>query len=486
MSQPSAPAKPTHEVVLERFDAKVDEITKSFESKLADQEARHAKELDEVKKSVATPQRGDEIANFYAAIGGIPKDSEGYSICKAARFAAGRATAEECKYELDVSRKLADIYKSMGWRASTEGGLDSRLMVPFSTKLLPRETSEAERLVVELKHKMVAGADRVDPDEVGWIRKRMGIDKALGTLTDTAGGTLVGFPTLGELIDLQRNVEAFAQAGATDVALPANGRIQYPKLTNATSAFWVGEGVAGTTSNPSTGYLDLTPKKLVIITDLNNELLRFGTISAEAMVRTDMAKVAALKLDLAMLEGTGGTQIKGLITYDSASTWTPGTDKLIAYTVTSNLLQVKDAAEMEALLPDTAGEPTAWIMRRQLFAKLRNRRADSVTVTDGAGPFLANLTRSLSERLPYQWDGTKVIRSSQVSATRGNGSQTYALLGYFPDWLIGRFGALEFLSSQVGDTQMLNDQFRLRALQHVDAGARHASSFVFADAITIS
>ena len=32
-------------------------------------------------------------------------------------------------------------------------------------------------------------------------------------------------------------------------------------------------------------------------------------------MRFDMARAAALKADLAMLEGTGGTQIKGLITY---------------------------------------------------------------------------------------------------------------------------------------------------------------------------
>ena len=48
---------------------------------------------------------------------------------------------------------------------------------------------------------------------------------------------------------------------------------------------------------------------------VNNELMRFASPSAEGLVRLDMARVAALKADLAMLEGTGGTQIKGLLTY---------------------------------------------------------------------------------------------------------------------------------------------------------------------------
>jgi hypothetical protein len=79
-----------------------------------------------------------------------------------------------------------------------------------------------------------------------------------------------------------------------------------------------------------------------------------------------------------------------------------------------------------------------------------------------------------------------VVRTSQVSATRGSGSNTYAILGNFKDWITARFGALEFLSSMVGDTQMANDQTRIRCIQHVDAGPRHASSFCFADDISIA
>ena len=56
---------------------------------------------------------------------------------------------------------------------------------------------------------------------------------------------------------------------------------------------------------------------------------------------------------------------------------------------------------------------------------------------------------------------------------------------FFRDWIIARFGVLEFLSSNVANDAFTNDQTRLRGIQHVDAGPRHASSFVFADAITI-
>jgi len=92
-----------------------------------------------------------------------------------------------------------------------------------------------------------------------------------GALNKNYGRADLDKHRLGELIDLQRNIEAFASAGATEIALPPNGRIQYPKLTNATTAYWVGEGKTITESDVATGYLDLQAKKLGILTDINKD-----------------------------------------------------------------------------------------------------------------------------------------------------------------------------------------------------------------------
>ncbi len=442
------------------------------------------------KSAVGQYPPGVNPNTVYGQIGRLPGDSECYSIIRATKLANGMIPKEDAKYEHDVALKLKKIYQEAGYRPETRQGYNS-IFVPFCSGHIPTETSEAGRLVGELKHKMIAGGHgEFDTNEAQWIGQRTNHpiwkQKDLGTILDNQGGVLVGFPTLMELIDIQRNIEIFPQAGATETPLPANGRMQYPKLTNVTSAFWVGEGATITESTPATGFLDLQAKKLGIFVDLNNELIRFASPTAEGMVRRDMGMVAALKLDLAMLEGTGGTQIKGLITYPSAATWTTGTDPLLAFTVTANLFQISDAADMEALLPDTAGEPTAWIMRRQLWAKIRNRRFGASTASDAGGGYLVGLVREFGDNKPLVLDGTRVVRSTQVSATRGGGTQTYVILGYFPDWIIARFGVLEFLSSNTSDQAMTNDQTRLRCIQHVDAGPRHASSFVFADAITIS
>ena len=89
---------------------------------------------------------------------------------------------------------------------------------------------------------------------------------------------------------------------------------------------------------------------------------------------------------------------------------------------------------------------------------------------------------------PLELYGTKVVRSSQVSNTRAKGAGTaltYILLGYFPDWIVARLGVMEFLASGLGDTALVNDQTYLRGIQHIDAGPRHAASFVLCDTLVI-
>jgi hypothetical protein len=167
---------------------------------------------------------------------------------------------------------------------------------------------------------------------------------------------------------------------------------------------------------------------------VNNELLRFASPSAEGLIRIDMARVAALKADTAMLEGTGGTQIKGLLTYSDIATLTAG-----APDTDGDTFQAEDVARMNAKLPDAVAAPTAWVMRKEMHAALMSRRADATTAADAAGPFLFQPMRMIGDAPPMELYGTKVVRSGQVSnaRTKGGGSDlTYILLGYFPDWRV--------------------------------------------------
>ncbi|MCZ2340419.1 MAG: phage major capsid protein [Bacteroidales bacterium] len=437
-----------------------------------------------VEKSLAQTQatRVDRRLPWVTA-GPVGRDSAGYSVLKAAAFTLGYVGPDQAKEEIHTHHQLRDLYAAYGF--SPHHGAHS-FLVPLSSAHLPVFEPQGQKLREELRQKMTAQAGQFDPDEADWLTRR-GYSlrgKALGTTNDLAGGSFVPLPMLGELIDIQRNLEAFSSAGAQEIALPPNGRVQFPKLTGGSTAYWVGEGAAITESTPSTGNLDLQAKKLGVLVKLNNELLRFASPSAEGLVRFDMARSAALKADLAMLEGTGGTQMKGLTTYAD----------IVSHTATTvgangNTFEPEDVAAMEAKLPDAVDAPTAWLMRKALFAAIMNRRAAAITAGDGEGAFLFRAGRSSALAPPLDLYGTKVVRSSQVSATRTKGSSTnlsYVLLGYFPDWIVARMGVMEFLASGHGDTALQNDMTFLRGIQHIDAGPRHPASFVLCDQLLIA
>jgi HK97 family phage major capsid protein len=417
----------------------------------------------------------------WATSGPVGRDSDGYSVLKAAAFALGYIGPDQAKEEIHVHQQLRDLYQNYGFVPHC--GHQS-FLVPLATNHLPSFEPRGSRLRDEIRQKMTAHLGRFDPDEADWLQKRLGVrQKALGTLSDSGGGSLVNFPVLGELIELQRNLEAFAAAGAQEVALPPNGRLQFPRLTGGSTAYWVGEGTSITESDPTFGNLDLQAKKLGIFVKMNNELLRFASPSAEGLIRYDMARVAALRADLAMLEGTGGTQIKGLLTYSGITAHTAAT-----VGTNGNTFEAQDVALMEGKLPDAVSAPSAWMMRKTMHAALMNRRADAVSAADQKGAFLFHPSRNASDAPPMELYGTKVVRSSQISNTRVKGASsnlTYIVLGSFPDWIVSRLGVMEFMASGLGDTALQNDQTYLRGIQHVDAGPRNPASFVLCDQLIV-
>ena len=472
------------EVIINALDNKLGEFTKGNKD-LVDRIDQIEKKLNEPVTKGFNPEH-----LFHATSGPIGRDSAGYSIAKAAGFANGYVSKENAKEEFETSNKLKKLYKAHGYQAHNQA---NSFLVPYSTEHIPQDSAEGIELASELRQKQMGSVQGYDPLEAEWnIRKAFGHAhlerrrKAMGSVSDTAGGVLVGFPTLGELIDLQRNMEVFARAGARDVTLPPNGMIDYPKLTGGATAYWVGEAATITESQEVTGSLKLVGKKLAVLVKINNELFRSAGPSTEGMIRQDMAMVAALKADLAMLEGTGGTQIKGLTTYPTSSSWTAGTDNMLSYSVTSNLLQPQDINQMIGKLPDPVQDlPITFIMRNDLWGVISARRADAVSGGDKAGPFVFNLTRNAGDEIAKRLAGNPVVTSSQVSNTRGS-SQTYVLAGAFQDWIVGRFGVMEFLATNTGDTAFAADQTWLRAIQILDAGPRNAASFLFSDLINVA
>lgn len=419
------------------------------------------------------------------------KPSTGYSFAKAYALCAGVVHANDCVEEVETHTKF------MRFQPGFKRSWFNSLMVPASSDPMyfPDEisgSSDGQSFLKELRQKMYVSSEKADPDEVEYLKAKR--EKSLGTFPATAGGSLVPPPMLSsEVIDLQRNAQVFTQLGAREVSLPPQGTVRYARQTGASTAYFVGERATITESQLTTGDLELNAKKLAVLTTISQEALLFSNPSAEALARMDMAETAALKADLSMLTGVGGVEMKGVTTYTGdANTYL----NIKSYTATGSQVNTNgytfspnDVLGMIAALPDAVRfKELRWAMAPTMFQAIANRRADAVTAGDAKGTYLFNTWRSTNERIQTQLDGRPVITSGQISTAVSLGSSanlTYVILAHWPDWMIGRYGAMEMLMNPYGTTYT-TDQVQLRAIQFIDAGPRTPNSFVYCNQLSQS
>jgi HK97 family phage major capsid protein len=413
--------------------------------------------------------------------------SRGFSFLKMVGFIGGQLKAEEARTEVDLHNMLQ---KHLVQNTPYQKAETNSFIAPFSANhMFDNNASEGDRrLSAQVKEIVRAGVEGYDTDEYNWMLQRnpaLGRSKAMSWLDEGSGGALVAPPVMGELIEIFRNNEALTMAGARDIGMPPSGRITYPRQTAAATAFWVGESTGVTESKPGTGDLLLTAKKLGVLVKIPNELYRFATVSAEAFVREDIAKVMALALDKQLLEGEGNSlKPKGLTTYANISNFTAGSPATNGDTYLPT-----DVGDMISVVEEKNATFNAWIMRPIMYTKLLNRRADAVTANDKAGPFLFNMFRRHEETMDRgrgvgSLEGYKCVKSTQVSNVRVKGSGTnltYILGGDFTDFIMALGGVIEFLVANQGDSMVANDQTWIRGIHYVDGGPRHEASFVLCD-----
>jgi HK97 family phage major capsid protein len=424
----------------------------------------------------------------WATTGPVLKDSQGFSVLKAVGACRGFIPRDQAKAELDACDKFEKALKDTHTEPNNRE--PGSIMLPFAMDHLPDQTREHDGAVL-MKSMWHAGLGGFDPDEALWLARRLQqntVQKtAMSYLSDTIGGTLVPPPVQGELIELVRPRECLMAAGAMSVPIPANGRITWPRQTGPTTFYWVGENTAVTESNPTTGQVAMQARKGGVLTRVPNELFRFASVAADALIRTDMAKSIALGIDYAGLYGTGSApQPKGLTLYT-------GTNEVIDYAGTTpapsgigangNTLKPEDGYFMVGLVEDRNFEFKGWIMRPTLAQNITGFRADAAAPADKAGQFVHGMMRALSDKLPGDnFCGYKVTKSAVVKNTQAKGSATNLTDVFGGQWehlMVGTYGAVEVASSVHGDSTFPQDQTLIRSLVFTDIVPRYEGAFVW-------
>ena len=263
----------------------------------------------------------------------------------------------------------------------------------------------------------------------------------------TAGGNLVATELdAGSFIDLLRNASALDQAGAT-VLTGLTGNLAIPRQSGAGTAYWVAESGAPTESQQTVDQVSLTPKTVAAFTDYSRRLMIQSSIDVENMVRTDLARVLALKIDLAGLYGTGsngeplGLKLTtGIGTEDFAAD-TPTFAEVVALE--------SDVATANALL----GSPV-YLMNAAMRGGLKTKAKDT-----GSGLFVME---------GNEVNGYQGVLSNQVAS----GDLWF---GNFADLIIGYFSGLDLMVDPY--TNSTSGTVRVVAMQDVDIAVRHPESF---------
>ncbi|MCC6425106.1 MAG: phage major capsid protein [Phycisphaerales bacterium] len=437
-----------------------------------------------------TPSKDAVLGAPWARHGEDAMSSRGFSFMKMLGVLTGAIGPEHAKIETDIHARLHKCYAGdLGKDGYEYAGRGLKFLAPLATSYM-HEDVVPTNFRREMKGLVTHGVGGADQDEMAWIRRQQ--YKALGYgqkdmswLSELRGGALVAPPEMGELIELLRNKEALVNAGARTVPLPPQGRMKYPRQTTASLTYWVGENLPITASDIGTGEVTLQAKKLAVMIKAPNELIRFASPAAEALMRDDMTKSLALGLDLAGLEGLGGdTRPLGVIYQNgiqTVSSSSQGAD--------GDALVGKDIYRMVAAVEEANAEFEGWIMRPKTLYRYYQLRADAVAQGDGQGVWLFNLIREAGDGVKPMLAGYPVTKSTQVSGTQTKGAGTnltYILGGMWSDMLIGMFGAIEFAATTMGDTAFTNDQTWVRGILSADIALRHPAAFVYCPQLNVN
>ena len=273
------------------------------------------------------------------------------------------------------------------------------------------------------------------------LLKRAGISTALTAGTSTKGQELV-FTEPGPFIQFLYNRMRLKELGA-EVMSGLQGNVALPKQTGRATGSWVAEnpGVDVADSNLTLSQVTLTPHTYQTSASYSRQLLAQAVIDIDNLVRSDLARDAALAIDLAGIAGTGSSnQPTGILHASGVQSYVNENDASNGAKPTWD-----DVTLMEELIEDQnadqLGDP-AWLTTpgiKSLF-----KRSPVLLYNPPSGSAV-NVTGSPIWSADDEIDGHMARQSNQVPSNLSRGSSSgdvHALiLGVFNTMVNGLWGS---------------------------------------------
>ena len=310
-----------------------------------------------------------------------------------------------------------------------------------------------------------AAAEKAHRSPMGFFVPFDVLTRDLTKGTATAGGNLVATDLLSEsFIDTLRNRLKVQQAGAS-ILNGLVGDVAIPRQSGTSTAYWVDEGSALTESAQTFDQVSLSPKTLGAYTDFTRRLMLQSSTDIEQLVRRDLARVLAVEVDRAAINGSGSSnEPTGILNVSGIGDVAGGTNGA-APTYAHIVELLSDVANANA----DAGN-LAYLTNSKVRGKLLQVEKASST---GQFVFEAPQGGEDGRMLGYP---TYVSNNVPSNLTKGTTSDASAIIfGNFSDLLIGTWGQLDIL---VDNTSLsTSGGIRVVAFYDVDIAVRHAESF---------
>lgn len=296
--------------------------------------------------------------------------------------------------------------------------------------------------------------------------ERAGLMGATSPTYDGLGAELVGTDHLaGSFIDYLYTRSVLFGAGAT--ALPGLvGNVDIPKQAGSTTFYWLAEDADGTDDDVATASVTLSPTTIAGAVPITRRLMKQSSPAVEGMVMSDLARGAALAIDLAAIQGSGASnQPRGIVNQSGvltqlvtgwATTPAPTWAQIVGFESQVDASDALDGQLGWITTPALVGtcKTTAKATNQAIFLMDSDRRS-------GVAPVAGSM------------NGYDVRRRSGLTAPT-------LIFGNFSDVLIGMWGVLDVMADTA--TKAKSGGLVLRVFQDVDVAVRHAESFCIGSA----
>lgn len=284
------------------------------------------------------------------------------------------------------------------------------------------------------------------------------VTKDMVTTVDSLGGFIVPNQVMSaQIIPLLQAAVTVYEAGTVRMGGLTGSPVQIPKITGATTAYWLGEVEAVTSGDMSFGQIDLYPHDVFALCTLSNRLIELGAPGAEQLVRSQLARDIGLKIDSAVYQGTGAAgQPTGILNTSgvntTASVGALNTSGAYAKMMTMEGELLKDNAQ-------TVGE-FVWALSPTNFQNLRQQEDPANQPKNR--PFI---DAGKIERI----FGHRYVVTTQMPDTK-------IILGAFAASMVAEWGTMVLAASREG-TNFTKRQTQILAGMTVDVGVRYPEAF---------